>query len=201
MKNFKINKQDIQKMIKDTEKDYEASKNSYKNFLDSAKKTINNFLVIKMYFMSFIGILFSVILSSEEKYSKIFLIILSFILFLLFLLLIDDLWDKFKMYEKNIKEQEEETVLYSIIHSATVQLKNTKEINEQVEKFWNYGKNAEDRINKKRKIKKLMDSGESIDNIIQKTKMKKSWKLDFVLWAILFLFIPTLFLLEVFHFF
>ncbi|MCK4744780.1 hypothetical protein KAS41_01845, partial [Candidatus Parcubacteria bacterium] len=145
MKNFKINKQDIQKMIKDTEKDYEASKNSYKNFLDSAKKTINNFLVIKMYFMSFIGILFSVILSSEEKYSKIFLIILSFILFLLFLLLIDDLWDKFKMYEKNIKEQEEETVLYSIIHSATVQLKNTKEINEQVEKFWNYGKNAEDR--------------------------------------------------------
>ena len=197
MNRFSDDDQNTKKIIYTAEKDHGYAVEVYKNFLESAERTINDFLTIKMSFMAFIGILFSIILSNKDEYTKIFLVILSIILFLTFLLLVDDLWSKFKRHEKSIKEQEAETILCSIRYSAAINFKNSTRESDK-ENFWNYGRDVENKINKNRKIVKLMGAGENIDNIVEQIREKRNWKLDFVLWAILFLFVPILFLLKFF---
>ncbi len=150
--------------------------------------------------MAFIGVLFSIILSNRNEYTKIFLMILSIILFLSFLLLIDDLWVRFKWHEKNIKEQEEKLILHGIRQAATVKLKNAIE-EDDIKKFSNCGSDAEDRISRKERISELIQRGENTDNIVKQMKAKRSWKLDFILWVVLFLSVPILFLLEILNFF
>ena len=75
---------DEQERVNIAEKDFKDAREGLTLFFDYAKETENSFLKIKMSFLAFLGILFSIALNQREDYSNTFLIFLVIIVFFIF---------------------------------------------------------------------------------------------------------------------
>jgi len=156
--------------------------------MDYQEKFYENFLKVKLGFLAFVGVIFTVIFSRIEDFSCRFLFCFLIIIFVIFLLFIWGLWFKLQDINRAIEKQHRRTVLAKIRDIAT---KDNLE---------NYGKEAERLLIEEDKIRQAMQEKKLIEEII-KYKKNIRWKIEFALWALLFLSIPFLFLLELMEFF
>lgn len=175
-------------------KDHSSFVEIHKDFLSFTEKTITDFLTVKMAFLAFLGVVFSIAIN-DPGYSYFFKIVYVIIAILSFLLLLDDLWQKFKCHSNSINISKRDAILCNIRYSAAACAEKEKNLEVRL-KFLKIGADAEQMINQENMIHTLVTQGQSAKEILEKVQRKGLWKLDFILWSFLFLSMPLLFLME-----
>ena len=167
--------------------------NKIENFnltLGISQKEKEGFLMIKLGFTSFVGVIFTITFANQSNFSERFLLTLSFITCLTFLLLISEVWASFCEIEKVVEKQGRKIILTKIRHIVTLE-------NPPSEKFLKYAQEAEELLVSEDKIRNKMLKDISLQEIIHDEKLtNKSWVFMCALWSLVFLSIPTLMLLK-----
>lgn len=174
------------------------AKTSYIEVLHHAQTVENNFLNVKLAFVAFISVIFTIVLGKDKLFSKNFIVLFSTINLLTFLLLLENFRTTFKSHAKSLIETERAAILANIRYICTLKIKESiQEQNKQKEqKFLKYG-NATEQLNENSvTLIDDMEKGIEIEDILENRTNKHSWKFDFVIWGILIILIPIFFILS-----
>ncbi|KKT74397.1 MAG: hypothetical protein UW71_C0025G0005 [Parcubacteria group bacterium GW2011_GWB1_44_7] len=168
------------------EKEFKEKANKFELLYEYAEKFDASFLNIKLGFLAFVGIIFTLAFSARENFTNCFFLALSTILLAIFILFISELYIQSRDLDIATKKQLRRTVLAKIRHIATIE--NSLE---------SYGIEAERLLIEEDRIRSAMRAGNKIEDIVRDDDNGRIrfWVL-FVSWTILFLSLPTLFLLE-----
>jgi hypothetical protein len=147
------------------------------------EKFYENFLKIKLGFLAFLGVVLAIVFSDTSKFSCDFLFCFLSIVFTTFLLLVASLLMKSQDIYKTLKEQYRRVMLSKVRDIAT---------KDRLEK---YREEANNLLTDEDQIRQEMYKNEPIEKII-KYKENYGWRMELVVWAIIFLSVPILFLLE-----
>lgn len=146
----------------------------------------DNFLKIKLAFLTFNGIIISIVFANKNDFSQSFLFLLVLVFVFLFMLLVIDLYLTFKDITHAIKNQYKITLLAKIRHIAKLR-------GNVLEK---YGERAEELLIQENKVEQKMLNNESISEIIRYPRNFFS-NFIFIVWLIILAGTPILFLFEV----
>ena len=156
-----------QNKIEIIKKEFEDAKSDLFYWLDFSRKVDEDFFNVKLAFLAFLGVIFSIIFSNSGKFSDGFLLFFLADFILIILLLFNDLY---------------------IYHTAAVADEN---------KFDDYAREAEERLQEFHVLSDNMENKIPIDEIRKKmNKNEKFPDLNFYLWVVSILFIPCFFLLN-----
>jgi len=171
--------------IKTAEKDFLYYVDNLKLFLEYQEKFFDSFLNIKLAFLTFVGIIITIVFNQKDNFSRQFLIILVSILIISFIFLVIDLLVKFLDTTNAIKKQHKRTMLAKIRHIAI--MRGT---------FKEYGSRAEELLTQEEKTEQKMLNNESLKEIIKYPRNILP-VIIFILWLLIIISVPTLFLLEI----
>lgn len=175
---------DQEKQIKIARKEFLTKVKNLDKLLEYQERFFDSFLKIKLAFLSFVGIIITIVIANKKDFSTNFLLILLGTSILSFLLLVSELLRDFVDRTKAMEKQYRRTMLAKIIHIATIR-NNLAE----------YGMRAEELLIREEQVEQKMLDKESISEIIKYQGDKFSWFL-FVIWLLILIGIPILFLLE-----
>lgn len=160
-----------------------------KALLEYGKKTDENFLNVKLAFTAFLGVIFAIVIDKIEIFGQKVLLAFIIVIIFTFIFLLRDIWRNIKDSEKALEKQHKRTILTKIRHIASLE--------EDVSGMVDYGKDAEKLLIESEKTRQQMFNKLPINEIIKYPENDWEWKIDFVLWAIIFLSVPVLFLLRI----
>jgi hypothetical protein len=158
---------------------------NYKILTEYQHKYFEQFLNVKLAFLTFLGVIVTIVLNARKSFSNIFLLTLILILIILFILLALELSFTFIDIVKTAKKQHKITMLAKIRHVASIR-----------SGFDEYGIESEKMLIKLDPTEQKMRNGESVEKIIQFPSNKLSIPI-FIMWILVFISTPVLFLLEV----
>ena len=162
-----------EELIKRTKNDYLEAKTSYVEVLHLSKKLDSDFLNLKLAFVAFISVIFTIVLGKGNLFSKHFIIILSTITLLAFLLLLVDFWLAFKSHKKSLTEMEGSAILANIRYISGLKIKEAEknDCKEQIQKFFSYGVETEKLNEDNLALLKDMEEGLTVTKILNKRKI------------------------------
>lgn len=158
---------------------------NYKLLMEYQEKFFEHFLKVKLAFLSFVGIVITIVFAYKANFSYHFLIILLSISVVTFFLLVLELFLNFIDRTRALAGQWRGTILAKIRHIAMLR-------NNYIE----YGKRAEELLVKENEIEQKMLNKESLSDIVRYSGNKLSW-LIFIIWLVIIAVVPILFLLEI----
>lgn len=171
--------------------DFLIAASNYETIRNIADKADEKFLNIKLAFVAFLGIILALIFDKNETFGHNFLLVIICIFLISFVLLVIDLVLELHGVEKGHKYLQKSLLLSKIRHIAAIEYDKNL-----IDKFENYGKEAEKIAFRRNSVRQKMKKGVPIEKII-KYRGGIAWKVVFVGWIILFLSVPILFLLKV----
>lgn len=181
-----------QEKIDILKREFDERAANYKMLMEYREKFLDRLWKTKLAFIAFIGVLFTIIFNQSEKFGENFLKLFLSITILTFLLIIYDFWLDIRDRWMAIKEQHSRTILAKIRHIAGIEKDQRL-----FDKFSDYAKRAEELLLQENKTRQNMMDNKSITEIIKYPSKDKSWILELIIWAILFISIPILFLLKI----
>jgi hypothetical protein len=183
-----MNEEEKQKMITETRKDFDdAAENSklFMQLLDFDKV----FFQIKLAFVSLVGVVFTIVFSKKEIFSNKFLLYLVIVTLAAFILLIIELWIKVYNENKVIDHSYKSLILKKIRHLCAIRNGD----------FLNYAQKAEQLLIQDNDVEQAMRGNKSIDEIT-KYKRGKFYIASLIFWSLIFISVPTLFLLSILNY-
>ncbi len=158
---------------------------NYKQLMEYREKFFEHFLNVKLAFLSFVGIIIAIVFAQKADFSHRFLIILLLILIVTFFLLALEVFLNFIDRTRALKKQWQRTILAKIRHIAILR-----------DKFVEYGKQAEELLIQENEIEQKMFNKESLNKIVRYSSDKFSWFI-FVIWLVIIIGVPIIFLFEI----
>ncbi|MDE2096050.1 MAG: hypothetical protein KGL39_02275 [Patescibacteria group bacterium] len=163
--------------------------------LDVGEKRSDSFLTVKLGLTSFIGVIFTIAFASQQNFPQKFMVTLSIITLLTFLLLMYEFWKSFFDVNRALDKQGRRVTLAQFRHIAAIEKEPELE-----EKFTEYARAAETLLNEEHKITQSIKAGIALETIVADQKLtNKWWILNLLLWSLLFLSVPILVILNIFH--
>jgi len=140
----------------------------------------------KIAFAGFLGIVLTIVFANLHSFETWFTWGILVVTFFTFTLMLIDLWWDIKGGFSNMDEWDNEVVMMANIRATA---------NNHTELF-HYRKEAEDRYVKNNKLYQAMEGKKSIDEIVKECGSHRKWKLNFILWVMLFVSVPILFIAQ-----
>lgn len=171
--------------IKIAEKEFIGKTDNLYKLLEYQERFFESFLKIKLALLSFIGVIIAIVFANRTDFSANFLIILIIISILSFVQLSFELLRTFVDRIGSIKKQYRRTILAKIRHIAMLR-----------KFFFDYGQHAEGLLSQEDKIEQKMLNKESLNEIVKYHGDKFYW-FFFILWLLILISVPVLFLFEI----
>lgn len=163
--------------------------NGLKVLLEYGKKMDENFLNVKLAFTALLGVIFAIVIDKIEIFGQKILLAFIIVIIFTFIFLLRDIWKNIKDSEEALKKQYKRTILAKIRHIAAME--------EDIVGMKKYGEDAEKLLFENENTRQQMFNKLPIGEIIKYPENDWEWKIDFILWAIIFLSIPVLFLFKI----
>lgn len=170
--------------IKIAEKEFIGKADNLYKLLEYQERFFESFLKIKLSLISFVGVVIAIVFANRADFSENFLVILIVVSILSFVLLAFELLRTFVDRIGAIKKQYLRTILAKIRHIAMQ--KNLS----------NYGQCAEELLLQEDKIKQKMLNRVPLSEIVKYHGDKFYWPI-FILWLLILISVPVLFLFEI----
>ena len=158
---------------------------SFKELFAYQEKFFEDFLKIKLAFLSFMGVVIAIVFAHKVDFSHHFLMLLLLTSIIAFLLLTIELFRNFIDRTRALKNQHRRTILAKIRHIA--------KLNNHLDE---YGKRAEVLLIQENEIEQRMLNMESLSGIIKYSGDRLS-PFIFVVWLVIMNCMPILFLFEI----
>src|SRR4030042_4575918 len=152
-----------QNKIEIIKKKFEDAKSDLFYWLDFSRKVDEDFFNVKLAFLAFLGVIFSIIFSNSGKFSDGFLLFFLADFILIILLLFNDLYIYHKQLKSAASKAADKVFYCNIRHTAAVADEN---------KFDDYAREAEERLQEFHVLSDNMENKIPIDEIRKKIKKK-----------------------------
>lgn len=172
--------------IERTRKDFHNKASIFTTLFEQQQEREGLHWRVRLAFVAFIGVLFTIVSANKQDYSDRFISRLSWIVFIAMTLMVVELirgdWDS----KTAMRKSERLTKLAKVRHIASME-----------DRFESYAKSAEYMLIAEDPARKRMMLGDSLSEIIKTEKNNFFW-FSFVVWPLLYLSMPILLLMESF---
>lgn len=167
-----------------TKKQLDSSIEIAKTFDTGLESFSKRFFDFRIALTGFLGVILTIIFSNREDFSFYLPVAVVIVFIFSVVLLLYELFKEGGRRMQDLNQSERTLILHNILYSA-VQGNLT-----------NYIADASMALTKEHKIGQAMKNGKTVEEIISLISYNRKWDLNLILWSLLTLSVPVIFLLE-----
>ena len=171
--------------IAQTEKDFLEKEKNFKALFEYQQKNEDTHWKVRLSFVAFVGVFFTVVSANKSDFSDRFNSALSLIVVVAFTVMVIELIRNDLDSGSALKKQERTTKLSKVRHIAAL----------EPQQFESYGKKAEVALIEDNSLRKRMIMGDPLSEIIKPSINNFFW-FSLIIWPLLYLGLSALILLE-----